>query len=129
VYDEDDYTIQGQVQVIGSNLNGIYKLDTVQKMAHAAASEKKMQRLQYRRLCHLCRKSIKLLAGMTTGTEFSDIDDEPCTAFIKVKHSMAVFKCTKYRAMQQLGVNSFRYLWTKGRGKLGRSEVHAHSHT
>jgi hypothetical protein len=44
-------------------------------MAHAAASETKMQRLQYSRLGHLCRKSMKLLGGMATGTEFSDTDD------------------------------------------------------
>jgi hypothetical protein len=96
VYDEDDCTIQGEVQFTGSNRNGIYKLHMVQNMAHAAASETKMQRLWYRRLGHLCGKS------MATGIEFSDTDDEPCAACIKGKHSKAVFKCSKYRAVQKL---------------------------
>jgi hypothetical protein len=81
------------VQVTGSNLKGIHTLDTVQKMAHSAASETKMQRLWRRRLSHLSRKSMELLAGgMATGIVFSDTDDEPCTACIKGKYSKVMFK-------------------------------------
>jgi hypothetical protein len=40
VYDESDCTIKGELQVTGSNQNGIYKLDMVENMAHAAASDK-----------------------------------------------------------------------------------------
>jgi hypothetical protein len=72
-------------------------------MAHVAASEKKTQRLWHRRLGHLCRKSMKLLAGgMASGIEFSDTDDEPYTACIKGKHSKVGFRSSINRAMQKL---------------------------
>jgi hypothetical protein len=37
VYGEDGCTIQEEVQVTGSNLNEIYKLDIAQNMAEALA--------------------------------------------------------------------------------------------
>jgi hypothetical protein len=86
VYDEGDCTIQEEMQVTGSNLNGIYKLDMAQEMDHVAATDKRTHRLWQRlRLRHLCRKSMKVVAtGMATGIQLSDTDNEPCTVALKV---------------------------------------------
>jgi hypothetical protein len=104
VYDEDDCTIEEEMQVTGSNLNGIYKLDMAQEMAHVAATDNKMHRLWQRlRLGHLCRKSMKVVVrGMATVRDFSDTDNEPCTSCTKGKHSKVVSKSSKNRAMQKL---------------------------
>jgi hypothetical protein len=86
-------------------VTGIYKLDMDQEMAHVAASEKKTQCLWHRRLLvdHLCRKSMKFLAGgVATGIEFSDTDREPRAACIKDKHSTVVFKPSRNITTQKL---------------------------
>lgn len=41
MYDEDDCTVQVDVQVTEPNLNGIYRLDIPQESGHVAAPQKK----------------------------------------------------------------------------------------
>lgn len=78
-----------------------------------AAAEKEVHRLWNMRRGHLYRKSMELVILMKNA------------ACVKDTHIKVVLKSSK---MSHAEVNSFRHLFTSGRGKSGRSEVHAHSH-
>lgn len=105
IYDKENFEAQGEVKMTGSQVNGIYRLDTVDSRSNAimfndsakahANVIRVTSNLWHRRLGHLNYTDVnRLRDGLATGINFADsgTDELPCVLVLKANNQDSLLR-------------------------------------
>lgn len=114
IYDDDDYIVKGKVQMTGSEIGGIYRLDTVSNITNTTFRKPEIAnvgvitasaQLWHRRLGHLNYDSLnQLKEDSAKGIKFTNDSTavkSPCIQCLKGKHSRQPFKVNKNKQLAE----------------------------